>query len=373
MKKILFTLTNLNIGGVQKTLINILNNLDLTAYEIDLLLLEKQSQLIKLLPKNINVIYINNHVQNTKASYIKRLEKNICIKKFLKKYKEISKKEYDIAIAFNGFDNNADLIVPMVKAKKKVIWVHNDFYNVIKNSTFPYIYFIMYKLMGRKFKYFDEIIIVCEEVAKNFNKLYKNKYQNKIKIINNLIDVDEIIEKGNEKSKFDLGSNFKIISTGRLCKAKNFELLIKMQYLLSKNGYKTKTFIIGAGKKEKSLNKKIKKLKLENMVILLGKQINPYSIMRQADLYVSTSYYESFANTILESLVLGVPVVATNTSGANNIAQNIVPKGYCSIASNEKELYTLITKKIKNRSKIKHLNLKNYNKKVMKDIEQILS
>lgn len=373
-KKILFTLVDLNVGGVQKTLLNILNNIDYKMYDIDVMLIKKNNSLISMLPKEVNVLYVSDYVDIAdKKSFINRINKNISIKGIIKKYKNKFNLKYDVAIAFNGFNNYADFIAYAVNAQKKAIWVHNDFYNVIKNSKYKFLYNVMYKLMGKKFAYFDNIVVVCDDVAKTFNNLYKNEYNDKTIVINNYIDDIEIIEKSKEKNKVKFGGEFNIVSTGRLCKAKNFELLINIHKKLIDNGYSIKSYIIGDGEKKDSLTELIKKYDLEDSFSLLGKHTNPYSIMKKADLYISSSLYESFGNTIIESLILGVPVVSTNTLGAKNIVKNIAEKNTCFIAKDEEELYNLIVKQIENKSKIEPLNLKDYNKKVMNSIYKLLS
>lgn len=375
MKKILFTLVDLNIGGVQKTLVSILNNFDYQKYQVDLMILEKKdNKLIELLPKNVSIKYLSDYVKvPVKKSVFYRIDKNIAINKILKLYKNKLPFEYDVAIAFNGFNNYADLICKMVKAKKKIIWVHNDFYNVIKYSKMPFIYNKMYQMMGKKFKYFDEIAIVCDSVANTFNKLYQNQYQKKVKVINNYIDTLEIIEKSEINLDFKLSENFNIVTTGRLCKAKNFEKLVRLHKRLIDQNYLVNTYVIGDGEKRSTLENLIKKYNLDDSFKLLGKKINPYSLMKQANLFVSTSIYESYANTIIESLILGIPVVATNTSGAINIKNNIIDDDALEIGNNEEELFNLIKDHLDNPRKINKLDYEKTNKKVMKDIYKLLS
>ena len=51
---------------------------------------------------------------------------------------------------------------------------------------------------------------------------------------------------------------------------------------------------------------------LQNNVLLLGLQTNPYPYMAQADVYVQTSRHEGFGMTISEAKILGLPIVSTN-------------------------------------------------------------
>ena len=55
-KKILIGTVNLEIGGIEKTLIGLLNNIDYSKYALDLLVLKTSGELIKDIPSNVNII-----------------------------------------------------------------------------------------------------------------------------------------------------------------------------------------------------------------------------------------------------------------------------------------------------------------------------
>ena len=374
MKKILFTLVNLNIGGVQKSLLNILNNIDYGKYSVDLMLLEKGGEWEKTLPKNIRILYLSDFVNlNIKKGFIYRFKKNISIRSILSKYKKLNTLSYDYAVSFYGFDNYADLISVAVNAKKRVIWIHNDYYNMVNNSNHKNAYRLMYKLMGRKFNFFDTIVAVCEGVKDTFNIFYNNKYDDKIKIVNNVIDDSEILKKANEVSNVKLDGNFNIISVGRLCRAKNFKDLISLHELLIKDGYKIKTYVIGYGECYEDLKKLIIQKNIDDSFILIGSNSNPYNIMKQADLFVSTSLYETFGITMIESLILGIPVISSNTIGAQNIIKNIANTDSMFIGGDINHIYKLVESAIIDKLSINKLSLNEYNKKVMKSFYNLLS
>lgn len=374
MKKVLFTLVDLNVGGVQKTLVSILNNLDYQKYQVDVMVLKKgNNQLMKLLPSKVKILYLEDYVSlPLKNNLYYRIKKNILLKSILKRYKNKFSLSYDVAIAFNGFNNYADLIVPMIEAKKRIIWVHNDFYNVIKYAKVPFVYKTMYRMMGKKFAYYDQIAIVANEVAETFNLLYRNKYHKKIKIINNYLDQEEIINKSNETCNYQFKNGFNIVAVGRLCKAKNFQMLIKLQKRLYDANYQVNIYLVGDGEKRLELEQAVLKNNLGDSFFFLGNQLNPYPFIKKADLFLSTSLYESFANTVIESLILGVPVVATNTAGARNIQKNIAYKNTCLIGNNEDEMYELIIKEMAKKNTVR-LDYSKHNKKVMDEIYDLLT
>ena len=358
------------------TLVNLLNRLDYTNYKVDIMLLKRGSnELISFLPKSVNILYLEDYVDiPKKCGVLYRIKKNICIKSILKKYSGKLNLEYDYAISFNGFNNYADLISVSVKAPKRIIWVHNDFYSMVNHSSKKLLYKIMYKLMGKKFAYFDRIAIVCDEVSRTFNLFYKDKYKNKTFVVNNVIDDNEIREKSKEKIDISLDNNsFNIVSIGRLCKAKNFKKLIDVHSKLINCGFKVKTYIFGNGESYNFLKEYIEKCGVSDSMFLPGSYKNPYPILGKADLFVGTSLYESFGNAMIESLILGVPVVASFTAGSDNIEKNIAEKGSICVCKDTFSMYNAIVDIINNNKKVKPLDLTEYNKKVMKSFYDLLS
>ena len=70
--------------------------------------------------------------------------------------------------------------------------------------------------------------------------------------------------------------------------------------------------MVGDGKDKNKLQKKIKKLKLNNSFFLLGRRNNPYPLMKNCSLYVQTSRHEGFGLTFFEARILGKVVIASN-------------------------------------------------------------
>ena len=62
MKKILFAIKNMNVGGVEKSLLSLLNTLDTEEYEVDLLLLEEYGGFLNAVPSWVNVIICEDYV-----------------------------------------------------------------------------------------------------------------------------------------------------------------------------------------------------------------------------------------------------------------------------------------------------------------------
>lgn len=330
MKKILITQSNLTIGGIQKTLINFLNKYN--QFSIDLVLYEKCGEYLECIPENVNVYSIREFYKINHKSKFKKIREFINSERYYKKlYNDLlSIKKYDIAIAFDGYNSFSDYFVAFSNAKKKIIWVHSDYYQR-KKRQFKFKFKLL--SMKNKYKHFDKIVAVSESAKKGFLKIFPY-YKKKVTYIWNFV------EEPNQQSILEqpdliFDKNFfNIISIGSLLPVKGYKRLIKVQKKLLKNNLKTKIYIIGEGKQQKKLEKMIKRNRLNNTFILLGRKKNIYPFLKQADLFISSSYYEGFGVVLIESLILGIPILVPKISGAYDIAKYIAPVAASEIVDN---------------------------------------
>lgn len=367
MKRILVTTKDLNIGGVETSLVFLLNKLIKEDFEIDLLVFNK-GELQDKLNSKINILYYDDYFKKINSKFY-NLKKNILVKYLYLNYKNIIKKEYDFSIAYYGFDNYIDMVAASVNSKNKIIWVHNDFLSAIKNKKFSFLFKIMYKIMGRKFKYFDKIVCVSKYTMKNFEILFRN--EEKTTCIHNYIDDKYVKECAKEKSSVTMDKNkFNIVSIGRLTGLKNFDRVILLTSELIKANKNVHTYIIGDGEEYSNFKLLIESLNLQEHVTLLGKQVNPYSILKQANLLVSMSQYESFGNILIESMVLDVPYISNVNSGSLDIHQNLTPFNLGFICRNDNMLEKVI-EIINNNCKHDKFSSSKYNKNIDQDIKKL--
>lgn len=300
MKKIAIFQRDLKAGGIQKSLINLLKNIDLDKYNIDLYLFDTEMFFEDSIPSKINVIYLkqqNYFMRFIPFGILKKIEKyNI-------------EKEYDIVIDYNSYDPSCALAAVNTKTKKRIMWIHND---VIRERKNDIKYRILHFFFKSKFKYFDEFVGVSNGVIQPFKKL--NKITNGIfHVIPNFIDSEEIIKKSNEKVDITVDNNkYNLVSVGRLVLQKGFDILIDdMKKIISKRK-DIHLYIIGDGPKRKQIEKMIKKNNLESYITLLGAKTNPFKYEKLMDGFILESRYEGQGIVILEAKVLGLDLIIPN-------------------------------------------------------------
>ncbi|WP_093052181.1 glycosyltransferase [Salipaludibacillus aurantiacus] len=340
-KKVLFTLINMNIGGTEKALLDMVRELPEDQYDITILMLEEYGGFLDSVPLNVKVRYLKNYdlikpvIHNpprvTSMDYIKKgkLIKSICfstyylVSKFkknksflfdylLKNYPQIDN-DYDIAVAYAGpMDFISYFVLNKITAKKKVQWIHFDITKIGFDKAFA----------NKNYDKFDKIFVVSEEAK---NKVIKTVpgIKKKTEVFYNLISPNRIKQLAKEGKGFDdVFDGKRILTVGRLTKEKGLDLAIKALARLISEGYNVRWYCVGEGKYRDDYEKLIKTYNLENKFILLGSDTNPYRYMDQCDIYVQCSRHEGYCITLAEARHLNKPIVTTNFTGAGEHIKN---------------------------------------------------
>lgn len=369
-KSILIGSVHMEIGGIERTLISLLKKIDYDKYNVDLMLLKPEGEFYNEIPKEVNIItpYDSNFLKKIVLSNNKfcKIIKHLLFNYYTGWLFAINK-HYDTAISYSGYYSFVDMYVGYSYANKKLIWVHSDI-------SYYYTHNLKYRRkfdrMKRKYDYFNSIVFVSEGIMDSFNKLFP-KYKRKTTFMWNLLSISNV---GNKEKVKKLSGAFKIISVGRIVEDKNFKIILDICKILINKRIKCKFYIIGLGQLYDELKIEIKKNKLENYIFLLGVSNNVSDYLQQADLYLATSKCEGLSMVVLESLMCGLPVVATDVSGHRDIYKYIAPRGSMILAKNNaKALATTIIKVYSSKKNKKvDFNVDEYNNNVMKKFYKII-
>lgn len=303
MKKILFFINTLEAGGAEKVLVDLLNMLDKSKYDIDLLTLSGGVHESRLTDQ------INHKKILKKSGFLSKLIIKLPPKLFRKLF---IKKKYDIEIAYlEGFPTR---VVAKSKNAKKLAFVHCDV------SVKPILqnFYKSKESCLDEYKSLDNVCFVSKMAQEGFEKTF-GKLDNG-RVVHNVINVDEIKAKADENNDFEYTTEgLKIISVGRLSPEKGYERLVRVASQLEKK-YDFELCLLGEGPEREKIESLIREHNVKS-VRLLGFQKNPYSYMKKADLYVCPSFYEGYSTTVTECMVLGIPVLTTDCAGMDEILE----------------------------------------------------
>lgn len=332
--KILFFLIDMNVGGTEKSLLNLILKLS-QRDEITVLLLKKQGGFLGEIDRSVKVseiknsVIINEFIQRPPIYSILGLFQKMKIwsgfytlynflrwkfnDDFSLNFKSIDKylpklsDNYDIAVAYAGpHDFISYFIANKVNAVKKIQWIHFDVSKItFKRETSMNLY-----------RNFNEINIVSQDTKKEFLKILP-ELTDKVKVVHNLVCKDTIQNMAHKESVyFDNFKGLRIVTVGRLSKEKGHELFIPAMKMLINEGYAIRWYLIGEGVYGTHLKEMVNEFDLNNNIVFAGSKTNPYPYINQADIYLQPSYYEGHCVTILEAKILNKPIVCTNFSGA---------------------------------------------------------
>ena len=347
MKKIIFGITGLTLGGAERVLVDIVNNL-CDKYDITIFTIYAKGELEKQLDSRVKLKSLYN-VSYLELPTIKRKLlaplKILVLKRYI--YKKYIKKDYDVEISFLEGPITR-LFSVKNKFSRKITWIHNDISRVFgkgfKSKLKRYIDKKVY------YKYAD-LIFVSKENLNNFNEIYNTKKIREIpkKVIYNYIDSKRVIEKSNEKVNIEFNKDkINFVSVARLVEQKAIDRLIKVhKKLIEKYGDNHNFWIIGDGPERENLVNLIKKYNVEKSFFLVGKKENPYPYIKKSDYFCLLSKFEGYGMVLEEAKILNKFIIITDTAAREAV------EGYnnkCILENTEDGIFNGLSKVLENKN-----------------------
>ena len=300
MKKIAIFQCDFKVGGIQKALLNILNEIDYSRCAVDVYVYDDRVFFELPQHENLNIVFCKPY------PFLNRLVYFNLLWRFAPKPQ--TDKVYDVAIDFNSYRNECAIGALSVPAKKRVMWIHNDV--EIKKRNEPK-YRILWHFFKAKLKRYDEFAAVSPGIIDGFRRV-SGIYDKKITAIPNHIDTDEIFKKAAAPVDFAVDpANYNLCTMGRICHQKGFDILMDYFAEVRKPRPDMHLYLLGDGPDREKLVAQIAQLGLGDAVTLLGNQPNPFPYVDQMDGFVLTSRYEGQGLVIWEAKTLGLELFIT--------------------------------------------------------------
>lgn len=329
MKDILIVSDSLSTGGLEKTLIDLCNNLDYSKYNVDLYLFSDGKDLMPQLNSNVKLLPDSPYFSTVfnqpipKAVKILLKQKRIDLAfyrifRFIKarlRLKGLTKtdwyfqkktmlkidKHYDAAVGF-AEGTAGYYVADCIDATVKNVWIHTDIKEIITNK----------KLDTMAFDAADNICTVSQNSKNSLVELYP-EFENKIKVFTlpSLFDINHINQLADMPNEMDSTATC-IVSVGRLVELKGFHLCPKALSRLLDEGYNVKWYVVGDGPQRNELEELIIKYGLQDKFVLLGNKQNPYTYIKSSSICVQPSRYEGLGLVVYEEKHFKKLVVAAN-------------------------------------------------------------
>lgn len=354
--KILFVIATLGRGGAERSLLNLLEVLSPDQYEMSLLTFLPEGELADQIPeyvrwikphKTLEFLTCTSWKQKLRAFSVKAAIGQIkftCVKRKSQHMNGYQLNQRKWEIAYNPsvpkLDESFDVAVAFmhslptyyvmekVHSKRKIAWVHHDYTDYVTGKEFDRPYF----------EKADGIITVSEACKQVLQREFPEQADRFQSILN--INSAQIIRRKADEffpSEYERMNEARILSIGRLMKAKRFDRAIEAARLLKESGRRFTWYIIGVGEQRDDLLRQIQQQGLTNQVILLGARDNPYPYLKYADVVVQTSDTEGKSMVLDEAKILCKPIITTDYPTAHDQIEHrvnglIVEKNSQSIA-----------------------------------------
>lgn len=374
--KVLFRHRSMEMGGVEKVLLSMLNNLDKNKFDIRLALNLFQGELRNEIPKDIPVKTLakgkedmpQNALLNKLAMSLRGIKLLIYRNFPTIADRFILKNDADVEIA-TGYTMFSDVLNSSNRKSKKIGWFHSDI-------TFPKLQPAV-PLILKQIPQFDYFIFGSQQTKDILLETYPNIQLPENKVILNAIPIEELKQKAAE-FKPDFETQHPVfVTVGRLHSRKGHHKLMDAHAQLLKDGFPHKIFVIGDGEEKDNLENQAKKLGVDDTFKLLGSLLNPYPYVKNADFFIMPSESEGWPLIIADTLILQKPIISTNVGGIPEMIEH-QKNGYLIKYSTE-EIYEAMKKFLTDKNLVSEIqeNLKDsekqfHNQKIFDAVEEII-
>lgn len=304
MIKILFLIHDLAQGGAEKVLVNLVNNMDRTKFDITVMALFGGGVNEQFLAKDIRLINCHKKAFPGNSHVMK-----IFTPKQL--YHHYIKEHYDVVVSYLEGPSARIVSGCTDPAAKIVSWIHIEQKTKERASAS----FRSYDESLACYRRFDRTICVSDTVRKDFLKLYP--LEKPVDVLYNTNESSQIVAASAETVPEDAFSDneIKLVGVGKILASKGFDRLARIHKRLKDDGYPIHTYILGIGPQRSEIEQYLRENDLTDGYTFLGYQTNPYKYVAKCDLFVCASHAEGFSTAATEALIVGTPVCTVEVSG----------------------------------------------------------
>ena len=300
MKRLIFFAKHMEIGGLEKALLNLLNSLDHERYQVTLVLEEKHGDFLALLDKRIRV----EEYRLSACPFVPLRKLVNFAKRWL--WCRNNRNQYDFSCSYCTYSIIGSRLC-QAASENSCLYVHNDYSNIYPDREEFRTFFRQLRTEN-----FRRVVFVSNESRESFCNILP-EFAEKTQVINNIINAHEIKALAGEQCVFQRRPEETVFAfVGRLSEPhKRLSRLLNAFALALKERQDLRLLIVGDGPDRELCREQIDKLGLSEHVEMTGASSNPYKYLSRADCLVLSSDYEGFPVVYYEALVLGKDIITT--------------------------------------------------------------
>lgn len=321
MKTIAIVVSEMDTGGVSEALIEMLRHFDYSRYRVTVWVALGKGAEHGRLDSRVQVRYWGEEdpakalIGQLKSGHLIQFCRSVFFRLLGRLYINTNDKHayycvrslpnidaevYDYVICYQGV---SPLVIPnalhRIRGKEKILWIHGDLGR--EDRLMPF--------CRKHYHRFVRAIAVSAAARDLFVQQY-NYPAERTAVFHNLVDRQQILQQARQPLGHPM-DHPAIVTVGRLSPEKGQIMIPAAMKLLLDAGCDARWYLIGDGATKTQLQAEISRLELEDRVVLLGRQENPFPYMMAADVYVQTSFSEGWCLTVQEARILGKPVIST--------------------------------------------------------------
>jgi len=304
MIKIMFMIHDLGHGGAEKVLVNLVNHLDRTRFDITVIALFGGGVNEQFLKPDIHYKTIFKKAFRGNSHVMKLFSSELLHRMFVKEH-------YDIEVSY--LEGVAARIVSGCPDgdTKLVSWIHVEQHTrAVAAKAFR-----SYAESERCYQRFDHTVCVSQYVKEDFMSLYPTVRN--VSVLYNTNETEQILLLKDEPAEDGVFADgeIRLIGVGKLMPVKGFDKLARIHKRLRGEGYPVHTYVLGEGPERGRIEAYLEENNLKESFTLLGYRTNPYKYVSKCDLFVCASTAEGFSTAATEALIVGTPVCTVDVSG----------------------------------------------------------
>lgn len=327
-RSILFCINYMHTGGVEKSLLSLIDALPRDRFEIHLALMQHKGELLNSIPDDVQLHILTDIERHMpRLAYPLRHAGGICgpmsylaaklrgslipyYHRILGDNPALGGRHFDIAVSYQGPNELLDWYVPThISADRYAAWIHFD----ISHS------YINPRTQRTVYPLYDRIFIISESAREVFCKVFPD-FADRAEVLHNVVDTCRVRMLADEYNVETAADITTICTVGRVSREKAPDFAVETAIALKRRGFRFRWLWVGEGDMLQCCRKAVAKAGLDDSLQFVGLKANPYPYMKAADVYVQPSRHEGYCITLAEARAFGMPTVCTAFAGSEQTA-----------------------------------------------------